>query len=174
MRTLTIVASLALLSLTTWLARAADPPAAPIMKATYLVTGLHCPPCTSTVEQTLRKTPGVKIAKVDWKSKNATIEFNEQTLSAQRLANTIAATSHMMGGGMKYEGLLILKISDWKDAQTGEKAKAALAKVPGVAQVSVYPTQQAVAVKFAESGSLKTDDLTKAVSDAGLKASSYP
>lgn len=112
--------------------------------------------------------------KVDWKSKNATIEFDEQILSSQKLASAIAGTSHMMGGGMRYEGWLTLKVGEWKDAQTGEKAKATLAKVPGVSQVTVYAAQQAVAVKFAATGSLKTEELVKALADAGLKAGNYP
>lgn len=49
-------------------ANAADPmPAAKVelTKVTFLVTGLHCPLCTKTVESAVLKLPGVKAAKVD-------------------------------------------------------------------------------------------------------------
>jgi copper chaperone CopZ len=76
---------------------------API-KATYLVSGLHCPPCTRTLETSLKSLKGVRSAKVDWNTKNAKIEFDETIISAQQLSESIARTPHMMGGNMQYAG----------------------------------------------------------------------
>ena len=56
---------------------AADETAA-LVKATYSVTGLHCPPCTRTVESSLMKVKGVKSFKVDWQTKSAKVEFDEK------------------------------------------------------------------------------------------------
>src|SRR5262245_15459111 len=42
--------------------------------ATYVMTGLHCPPCTQVVEKSLSAAPGVKSIKVDWETKNAKVE----------------------------------------------------------------------------------------------------
>jgi periplasmic mercuric ion binding protein len=55
-------------------------------KATFLVTGLHCPPCTSTVQSSLSRVKGVKSVTVNWNTKNAKIEFDEGVLPAQSLA----------------------------------------------------------------------------------------
>src|SRR4051794_21539581 len=70
-------------------------------KATFLVTGLHCPPCTSTVQGSLSRVNGVKSVSVDWNTKSAKIAFDESVLPAQSLATAIERTPHMMGAGMR-------------------------------------------------------------------------
>src|SRR5262245_3500641 len=77
-------------------------------KATFLVTGLHCPPCTSTVQGSLSRVKGVQSVSVDWNTKNAKVVFDESVLPAQALAAAIEGTPHMMGGGMRYGGWLAL------------------------------------------------------------------
>src|SRR4051794_10457540 len=63
-----------------------------LKKATFTITGLHCPPCTRTVQSSLAKVPGVKSATVDWKTKSAKVEFDESKTSAQKLAQLVAGT----------------------------------------------------------------------------------
>jgi copper chaperone CopZ len=111
-------------------------------KATFLVTGLHCLPCTSTVQGSLSRVKGVKSVTVDWNTKNAKIVFDESVLPAQSLAAAIEGTPHMMGGGMRYAGWLALKAPSITDEASGQKAKEALSKVAGVKTVAVYPTGQ--------------------------------
>src|SRR5688500_11276951 len=85
------------------LALAQEPEAPPALtKGTYVLRGLHCQPCTSTVAASLKKLPGVQAVKVDWATKNAWIDFDERQISAQALAQRIAATPHMMGRSMRY------------------------------------------------------------------------
>src|SRR6266403_1268177 len=47
---------------------------AKIVKADYVITGLHCPPCTKTVESSLQHAKGIHSIRVDWKRKNAHVE----------------------------------------------------------------------------------------------------
>jgi copper chaperone CopZ len=142
-------------------------------KQTFLIQGLHCPPCTRTVESSLRHTPGVQSARVDWNSKNAWVTFDDRQISAQRVAQAIDATPHMMGGGMHYHASLALKVAGVKDAAAGQPAKDALGKVPGVANVFVYPQQEAVAIDFAKDGNLTSQQLIDVLAKAGMKASVY-
>lgn len=37
-------------------------------QATFLITGLHYPPCTRTVEASLKRTRGIKSVTVDWRT----------------------------------------------------------------------------------------------------------
>ena len=148
-------------------------PGAATVKATYLITGLHCPPCTNTVEASLHKVKGVRSVKVDWKTKNARIEFDEGVLSAQRLAQAIASTPHMMGGNMQYAGWLALQVPNIKDDATAKPATEALGKIEGVKKVVAYPAQHAVGVQFAKEGSVTSQQLIDALAKAGLKSSSY-
>lgn len=142
-------------------------------KATFLLTGLHCPPCTGTVQGTLTRANGVKGAKVDWRTKAARVEFDESVLPAQVLANTIAATPHMMGGRMRYAGWLALKAPSVTDEASGQLLKDALAKVEGIKSVAAYPEQRAVAVQFATEGKLTSQQVIDALAKAGIQASNY-
>lgn len=152
---------------------AADGPAdAGTVKQTFVVQGLHCPPCTSTVESALKRIKGVQSAKVDWRTKNAWISFDEGVVSAQQVAQSIAATPHMMGGGMRYQASLALKVPGLTE-ETADKAKVALATVPGVADVYAYPQQQSIVVRFGNSGKLTTAELIATLKKEGIDASPF-
>lgn len=153
-------------------AEEASPPQS--VRATFLITGLHCPPCTRTVEQSLKSVKGVKSVEVDWKTKNAKVEFDEQQIGAQQIAGRIAATPHMMGGKMRYGGWLALRVPDIATEGNAEKAKEALTKVTGVSKVKVYPQQKSVGVAFDNKGTVKTPQLIEALKEAGLDAAVLP
>ncbi|MBI3464163.1 MAG: heavy-metal-associated domain-containing protein [Planctomycetes bacterium] len=142
-------------------------------KATYLVTGLHCPPCTRTVESSLSRISGIRSIKVDWQKKSAAVEFDESVLPAQRVAQLIAGTPHMMGGNMKYAGWLALRIPELRDDATARAAKDALSKLPGVTRVAAYPAQHSLSVEFGAQGAVTSRQLIDALAAAGLKAETF-
>src|SRR5262245_1418704 len=142
-------------------------------KATFLVTGLHCPPCTSTVQGSLSRVKGVKSVTVDWNTKNAKVVFDESVLPAQSLAAAIETTPHMMGAGMRYGGWLALKVPSITDAASGQKAKDALSKVEGVKTVTVYPAQHSVGVLFAGKGGASSQQLIDALTKEGIEATNF-
>jgi periplasmic mercuric ion binding protein len=155
----------------------ADDPAgakpAAVTKATFSITGLHCPPCTRTVESSLRKKSGVKAVKVDWATKSAKIEFDEALLPVQQLATAVAATPHMMGGGMNYGSWLALSVPNIKDEASAKHAEMAVRDIKGVTSVSASPKQHTLSVQFAKDGDVSTRELIDALGAAGLKASNY-
>lgn len=140
------------------------------IKATFLITGLHCPPCARTVESSLRGIKGVKSAKVDWNSKNAHVDFDESVLTAQALAQRIATTAHMMGGGMQYGGWLALKIPSWNDTTTAS-VEAALKDRAGVKKVVPYPAQKSIGIQFGSGTELTSQTLIEALKKSGIEAS---
>jgi len=142
-------------------------------KATFLVTGLHCPPCTNTVQTSLSRVKGVKSVAVNWNTKNAKIEFDESVLPAQALAAAIDGTPHMMGSGMRYGAWLALKVPSVSDEASGQKAKDALAKVEGVKTVAVYPAQHSLGVLFAGKGTISSQQVIEALAREGIEASNY-
>ena len=79
----------------------------------------------------------------------------------------------MMGGGMQYGGILVLRVAGVKDEAVGKKAVAALRKVEGVSKVHVYPAQEAIGVEFTSKGKLTSNQLTDALEQDGLKAAQY-
>jgi len=153
---------------------AQQPPAPPqAVKATFLITGLHCPPCTSTVESSLKHVQGIQSAKVDWQSKNARVTFDESQVSSQEVATAIANTPHMMGGSLKYSGALALKVAGLKDDAAIATAKKALGEIPGVANVWIYAPQGAVAVDFDHTAKATSKQLIDALGKAGFTAGEF-
>ena len=142
-------------------------------KATFLITGLHCPPCTKTVESSLSKVQGIEFISVDWKTKNAKLEFDENEISAQAIAERIHSTEHMMGGDLEYLGWLALKVPDMADEEGGNKVKEALKEVTGVKSVAVFLPQKAIGVRFEDEGSLTSAQLIEELDKAGIKASNF-
>ena len=178
MRSSFIVAGAMLIvaSMSAGFARADDAAKADAKKttsATYVMTGLHCPPCTQVVEKSLSAAPGVKSIKVDWNTKNAKVEFDESKVPAQKVSELIAATPHMMGASMHYGSWLALKAPDLKDDAAGKKAKEVLSKVAGVKTVEAFPAQHVVEVQFVSQGKTTTADLIDALAGAGIKAETY-
>ena len=45
-------------------------------KATFMVSGMHCASCSSNVERSLKKLPGIKSATVSLLFKKGTVEFD--------------------------------------------------------------------------------------------------
>jgi Cu+-exporting ATPase len=152
----------------------ADEPAVASTAAVYSLDGLHCPPCASTVERSLKRVAGVRSARVDYRTKSAQIEFDESKLSAQKLAKLIAATPHMMGGDMHYRGLLTLHVAGAADEANAKKATKALKGVPGVAKVTVRAKQKSIAVRFTPKGDATTEQMLAALASAGLQATLKP
>jgi copper chaperone CopZ len=142
--------------------------------ATYLITGLHCPACTKTVETSLAKEKGIRSIKVDWNNKNAKVEFDESVVPAERVAQLVAATPHMMTGmNLHYDGWLVLKAPDLKDDATAKKAKDAVSKIAGVKSVATFPAQHMVEVQFKSDGKATTKELIAALEEAGIKAETF-
>jgi copper chaperone CopZ len=142
-------------------------------KATFLVTGLHCPPCTSTVQGSLSRVKGIKSVTVDWNTKHAKVVFDESVVPAQSLASAIETTPHMMGAGMRYGGWLALSVPSITDDTSGQKAKEALSKVDGVKSVATYPAQHRLGVLFSGKGTVSSQQLIDALAKEGNSASNY-
>ncbi|MBX9790587.1 MAG: heavy-metal-associated domain-containing protein [Pirellulales bacterium] len=136
---------------------------------TFLISGLHCPPCASTVERSLRRVKGVRSVKVDYGRKSARVEIDESSISAQQIAQAIAGTPHMMGGSMHYSGWLFVSVAGLTDKANAKKATDALMAVPGVAKVQVQKSKKLVAVQFATKGKATTAQLLTALADVGLE-----
>jgi len=149
-----------------------DEPTGPT-KATFLITGLHCPPCTGTVQNSLARVKGIKSIKVDWNKKDAKVEFDESLLPAQSLAAAIESTPHMMGAGMKYAGWFTLKVPSIADEASGQKVKGVLSKMDGVKSVAIYPKQHSAAVLFAGKGTMTSRQMIELLGKEGIEATNF-
>ena len=143
------------------------------VQATFLVTGLHCPPCTNTVEASVAALPGVKSIAVEWKTKSAKVNFDPAVTSPWKIVERIATTHHMMGGRLKYAAWLGLSVPELKDDKAAAAIKKTVQRVEGVAAVSAYPKQHIVAVLFDGKTEVEVEELVRAIKDAGYEAQLY-
>lgn len=144
-----------------------------LTSATFLITGLHCPPCAKTVESSLRRVDGVHSIKVNYKAKVARLEFDEHVVPAQRVAQLIADTPHMMGGDMRYGGWLALRVPELKDEASAKTIETALGDIEGVQRVKPYVAQHSIGVAFGDQGELSVTQLIDALKAAGFDAESF-
>src|SRR4029434_2321271 len=94
----------------------------------------------------------IRSIKVDWKTKNARIDFDPSVLTAQEISRLIAKTPHMMGGNLHYGAWLAIKVEELKDDSTGKPIKETLEKIDGVKSVALYPKQHSVGIQFTSKG----------------------
>lgn len=60
-----------------------------IVSQKYKVTGMHCASCSSIIEKTFKKQPGVESAEVNYGTETATIAFDQSKINPQVLSKTI-------------------------------------------------------------------------------------
>ena len=78
-----------------------------IKKETFLIQGMHCVSCVLTIEQALKKVPGVKAASVSLMSEKATVEY-EKPATPEILKNAVAETGYKLiiqAGSVSAEGV---------------------------------------------------------------------
>src|SRR3989338_3757694 len=76
-------------------------------KETFLIQGMHCVSCVLTIEQALKKVPGVKNASVSLMSEKAIVEY-EEPATAELLKNAVAGTGYKLmiqADGVSAEGI---------------------------------------------------------------------
>lgn len=169
-----VLIAFSLITAAAWsLSAYAQETAKPTSKATLSITGLHCPPCTGTVQSSLSRVKGVKSVTVDWNKKNAKVEFDESVLPAQALAAAIEGTPHMMGGGMRYAGWLALSVPTLTDDASGQKLKDVVGKVEGVKSVAVYPSQHSASVLLSGKGSTSSQQIIDTLAKEGIIATLF-
>lgn len=64
------------------------------MKTTFPILGMHCASCARLVERSLKKTPGVMDAAVNYGSEQAAVEFDESATSLETLASSVSAAGY--------------------------------------------------------------------------------
>lgn len=64
-------------------------------KETFLVQGMHCVSCALTIEQAIKKVPGVKSVLVNMMSEKAVIEY-EEPATPELMKAAVAKTGYVL------------------------------------------------------------------------------
>ena len=59
------------------------------MQAKFNISGMHCESCAIDIKETLEETAGVRAAEVNYNNRQATIDFDEDTVQMKTLIKKI-------------------------------------------------------------------------------------
>ena len=128
---------------------------------TIPVSGMTCASCVARVEKALSKTNGVSEANVNFAAEKATVEYDPDSASPEKLVGIIKDT----GYGTEV-GEVALSITGMTCASCVGRVEKALKKVPAVLDVNVNLANEKATVEYLV-GEVDLRDLQRAVEDAG-------
>jgi Cu+-exporting ATPase len=131
-------------------------------KAQLQITGMTCATCAVNVEKALAKTHGVEIARVNFASEKASIEYDPAKTDLTKIKDTISESGY--GVVVKKS---IFPVSGMTCASCVAHVEEALKSVPGVVSVAVNLASEKATVEYLDSVSVA--DLRRAVKDAGYE-----
>ncbi len=152
----------------------AIPPHPSTSSAELEIHGMTCASCVMRVEKALAKVPGVARASVNLATEKATVDADSSVdvdtlLNAVRKAGYDASPLAQADDAVPAEGSVAeLAIGGMTCASCSSRVEKALAKVPGVASVSVNLATEKASVHL--DGTLGIDQLVEAVRKAGYEA----
>ncbi len=142
-------------------------------KTTIRINGMHCVSCAQTIEKALKKQAGVTSANVNFATEKATVEFDSDKISIEKLGGTIRGTGYEPVG-IAREGErtreISLKLTGMTCASCAAKIEKALKSVNGVRRASVNFATEKATVEYAPEVVMLMD-LRKAVQDTGYDVS---
>jgi Cu+-exporting ATPase len=135
-----------------------------IEKLSLPVVGLHCASCVNTIEDQIKKLPGIKTANVNYVTETAHVEFKSGSTNTQEIIGAIKKAGYQTGqstlkigiGGM-YCGSCVTKIED------------ELQQKSGVIEASVDLGTESALIKYIP-GLININDIKNVIEKLGYKA----
>ena len=125
------------------------------------VTGMTCANCANTIERTLKKTPGVSGAAVNFASERAQVEFDPAQVKPAELIERVRKAGYDVT--MAHTELPLLGMTCANCANTIERT---LKKLPGMSVASVNYASERASVDYVP-GAVGIADMVAAVRKAG-------
>jgi len=132
------------------------------VKLEFGVTGMTCAACSSRIQRRLSKAPGVQEASVNLTTEKATVYFDPNVVSPDKLFDLVTD----LGYGV-VKDRFTFDISGMTCAACSAKIERKLSRVPGVLSASVNLTTEKATV---EATGVRADDLIRLIQDLGYGA----
>jgi P-type Cu+ transporter len=131
------------------------------------VTGMTCANCANTIERTLKKTPGVTSAAVNFASEHAQVEFDPAQVKPAELIERVRARIRDAGYDvtLAHAELPLLGMTCANCANTIERT---LKKLPGISNAAVNYASERASVDYVP-GAVSIADMVAAVRKAGYE-----
>jgi Cu+-exporting ATPase len=139
-------------------------------KATINITGMHCSSCVVTIENALKKTPGVLSAKVNFTNEKAYIEYEPAKISLDELHQVIAKTGYKTIMPEKVQeakgkATLNLKVIGMDNPHCLSTVEGALNSLSGIIKKELFVNQKA-RIQF-DSSVLSAEKIKQTIKAAG-------
>ena len=117
-------------------------------KTIISITGMHCASCVATIEGALKKTPGVKEAKVNFASEKAYVEYDSAKVGLEGLYKAINKTGYKVILGKETEsakakGSLELKVIGMDNPHCLSTVEGVLDNLKGIIKKELTINQKA-------------------------------
>jgi P-type Cu+ transporter len=131
-------------------------------RVTLPVTGMHCANCAFTVERSLKKTPGVADAAVNYATEQATVSFDPEQVASAELVRRIEDAGY--GVAIAHVELPLTGMTCANCAATLERVLNT--RVPGVVRATVNFATERASVEYIP-GAASVADMIRAIETAG-------
>ncbi|MCF7908079.1 MAG: heavy metal translocating P-type ATPase [Candidatus Omnitrophica bacterium] len=118
-----------------------------LSKTVISISGMHCASCVATIEGALKKTPGVKQARVNFASEKAYVDYDSGKVNLEVLHKAIEKTGYKVAGNKKTAGLLELKVIGMDNPHCLSTVEGALNSLKGITSKELLVNQRAK-IKF--------------------------
>ena len=132
-------------------------------KTTLNIEGMHCASCVASVEKSLKKVPGVKVATVNLATETATVEYDEGQAGFEGLKKAVEDVGYDVRDNLESR---TLRIDGMHCASCVASVEKALQGLDGVEIATVNLASETARVKY-DPGRLGFDDFVTAVENVG-------
>ncbi|HGV4089726.1 heavy metal translocating P-type ATPase [Enterococcus faecium] len=139
-----------------------------MMNETFLIDGMTCASCAQTIEGAVQKMKGVQSVSVNLATEKMLVAFDGATISEKDIENAVDHTGYK-AKTIKEDSGVTFDIEGMTCASCAQTIEKSVNKLDAVQSASVNLASEKMSVHF-DTSSLNTDDIIRAVQDAGYDA----
>ncbi|HCZ8407176.1 TPA: heavy metal translocating P-type ATPase [Enterococcus faecium] len=139
-----------------------------MMNETFLIDGMTCASCAQTIEGAVQKMKGVQSVSVNLATEKMQVAFDGATISEKDIENAVDHTGYK-AKTIKEDSGVTFDIEGMTCASCAQTIEKSVNKLDAVQSASVNLASEKMSVNF-DTSSLNTDDIIRAVQDAGYDA----
>lgn len=140
-------------------------------KAAITITGMHCSSCVLTIEDALKKIPGVASARVNFTTEKAYVDYDPAKVTLKELSQAVVKTGYQpivpaeTDEAVEGKGIVQLKIIGMDNPHCLSTVNGALNSLKGIIKKELFITQKA-RIQF-DSSLLSAEKIKETIKAAG-------
>lgn len=138
-------------------------------KETLAIKGMHCASCALTIENAIKKVPGIESANVNYASSKASVAYDKAKANRSMIAEAIEKSGYGVVENGSEKDKVILKVSGMESQHCVGIIEQTLAKIDGVKSYHVNLATEKATVFF-EPSKTGPAEMIKAIENAGYGA----